>query len=49
MNAFNQVNWYKFEIDGKSAIVRATSVMGAVNYIKKELGNVKYNYQGRMR
>lgn len=46
MNTFNQVNWYKFEINGKRAIIPATSIMDAISIIQSELGDVTYSYRG---
>jgi hypothetical protein len=43
---FNQVNWYKFDINGQRVMIIATSVMGAISIIQAECGDVKYSYMG---
>jgi hypothetical protein len=48
VNLFNQVNWYKFEINGKRTTVIATSVLHAISIIQSELGDVEYSYLGKV-
>lgn len=44
----NQVSWYKFEIDGKRAMVIATSMLNACSIIQSEYPNVRYTYIGKV-
>lgn len=44
---FNLVNWYKFEINGKTALVAATSVVAACDILENE-GYSKYSFMGQV-
>jgi len=45
VNMFNLVQWYKFDVNGRTALVPALSVLAACTILENE-GYTNYSYQG---